>query len=348
MRKTVLTIAIISSIMAWSCSRFETEKLNLKQSVERSVADVNTAIHVISESRGYEILSADEAALKSETDFRDSITLDMVSGIYDFKPDLSNHHQFFIPYRLFEKTGESDLMVVNLPQELVLHPGSLHTKPAADSILKNDFTITASDYNFYYTRFDEFDYKLNAGFELDSEDLGSFDVLASGSKDSGTSYSSEYTFSEGYTIGVGFESGDSSVSSFVLADGDDILLKETHITLRQGYHKKERLYLLTIGNVEIRRGTALDSIQVFLDGVLQKEAGAKIMDPSGSDGSFCHNRDILLTFDDGTTMNLSELLDPSREILRTLYDSLHSMKLAKHIVDYIAISIYYHSHYQPG
>jgi len=348
MRKSVLTIAIISSIMAWSCSRFETEKLNLKQSVEKSVADVNTAIDVISESRGYEILSADEATLKSETDFRDSITLDMVAGIYDFKPDLSNYHQFFIPYRLFERTGDNDLMVVNLPKELVLHPRSLHTKPAADSILENDFTITASDYNFYYTWFNEFDYQLNAGFELDAEDLGSFDVVASGNKDSGTTYSSEYTFTEGYTIGVGFESGDSSVSSFVLADGDDILMKETHIKVRQGFHKRERLYILTIGNVEIRRGTAIDSIQVFLDGELQKEAGAKITDDNGSDGSFCHRRDILLTFDDGTTMNLSELLAPSREILRTLYDSLHSMKLAKHIVDYIAISIYYHSHYQPG
>ena len=111
---------------------------------------------------------------------------------------------------------------------------------------------------------------------------------------------------------------------------------------------KERLYILTLGNVEIRRGTAVDSIQVFLDGVLQQKAGAKITDSTGSEGSFCHHRDILLTFDDGTTMNLSELLSPSREILRTLYDSLHGMKLAKHIVDYIAISIYYHSHYQPG
>ena len=348
MKKSVLTIVIISSIIAWSCSRFETEKLNLKQSVEKSVADVNNALHVISETRDYEMLSADDAALKSETDFRDSITLDMVTGIYDFKPDLSNHHQFFIPYRLFERTGDSDLMVVNLPRELVLHPRSLHSLQAPDSTLENDFTITASNYNFYYTWFNEFDYKLDAGFELDDEDLGSFDVVASGSKDSGSSYSSEYKFTEGYTIGVGFESGDSSVSSFVLADGDDILLKETHIKVRKGYHKKERLYILTIGNVEIRRGTAIDSIQVFLDGVLQKEAGAKITDGTGSDGSFCHRRDILLTLDDGTTMNLSELLAPSREILRTLFDSLHSMKLAKHIVDYIAISIYYHSHYQPG
>ena len=348
MKKSVLTIVIISSIIGWGCSRFDTEKLNLKQSVEKSVADVNNAIHVISGTKGYEILCADEADLKSETDFRDSITLDMVAGIYDFKPDLTHYHQFFIPYRMFEKTGESDLMIVNLPQELVIHPRSLHLLQAPDSILKNDFTITASGYNFYYTWFNEFDYKLNAGFELDAEDLGSFDVIAAGSKDSGTSYASEYTFTKGYSIGVDFESGDSSVYSFLLADGDDILLKETRIKVRQGYHKRERLYILTIGNVEIRRGTAIDSIQVFLDGVLQKEAGAKIIEDTGSDGSFCHRRDILLTFDDGTTMNLSELLAPSREILRNLYDSLHSMRLAKHIVDYIAISIHYHSHYQPG
>jgi hypothetical protein len=194
----------------------------------------------------------------------------------------------------------------------------------------------------------EFDYTLNAGFELDSEDLGRLAVLAAGNADSGSSYASEFTFTEGYSIGVGFESGDSSVSSFVLAEGNDILMKETHIMVRQGFHRKERLYILSIGNVEIRKGTDIDSIQVFLDGELQTEAGAVITDDAGSEGSFCHRRDILLTFDDGTTVNLSELLTPSREILRDLYDSLHGMKVAKHIIDYIAISIYYHSQYQPG
>ncbi len=347
MKKSILTITIISGILAWSCSKFDTENLNLKQSVEKNVAEVNNALHAISETGSYKLLSADEAVLKSETDFQDSITLDMVAGIFDFKPDLSHHHQFFIPHRMFEKTGESELMIVNLPQELVFHPRSLHTLQAPDSTLENDFTITTSQYNFYYTWFNEFNYLLNAGFELDAEDLGNFAVLAAGSRDTGSSYASEYTFAEGYRIGVGFESGDSSVASFVLADGDDILLKETRIKVRQGFHKRERLYILTLGNVEIRRGTAIDSIQVYLDGVLQKEAGAKITDETGSDGSFCHRRDILLTFDDGTSMNLSELLAPSREILRTLYDSMHGMKLAKHIVDYIAVSIYYHSQHQP-
>jgi hypothetical protein len=349
MKKSVLAIAIVSGIIAGSCSRFENERLNLKQSVEKSVGDVNHAISVISGTRGYKILCADDDALKSETDFRDSITLNMVSGIYDFNPDLSEYHKFFIPYKLFERTGESDMMVVNLPQELVLHPRFLCTSPPADSVLKNDFTITASDYHFFYTWFNKFDYKLNAGFTLDSEDLGNYDAVASGNEESGISYSTEYSFTEGYTIGVSYESGDSSVSTFTLADGDDILLKETKIRLRKGgFHNKERLYILTLGNVEIRRGTDIDSIQVYLDGVLQQEAGAKITDGTGEDGSFCHKRDILLTFDDGTTMNLSELLDPSREILRTLFDSLHSMKLAKNIVDYIAIGIYYHSQYQPG
>ena len=334
--------------MGWSCSKFEAENLNLKQSVEKSVGDVNNALHAISESGGYQILSMEETVLKSETDFRDSITLDMVSGIYDFNPDLSDRHQFFIPFRMFEKTDESDQMVVNLPKELVIQPRSLHTLQAPESTLENDFTITASEYNFYYTWMNRFDYLLNAGFKLEAEDLGSYAVLAAGSRDTGSSYASEFTFTEGYRIAAGFENGDSSVTTFMLADGDDILLKETHVKVRQGFQKRERYYILTIGNVEIRRGTAMDSIQVFLDGVLQKEAGAKITDEKGSEGSFCHRRDILLTFDDGTTMNLSELLAPSREILRELYDSLHGMKLAKHIVDYIAISIYYHAQDQPG
>jgi len=93
------------------------------------------------------------------------------------------------------------------------------------------------------------------------------------------------------------------------------------------------------------RSTDVDSIQVFLDGVLQNTAAVKITDSDGTDGSICHRRDILLTFDDGTTARLSELIGPAREILKTLVDSMHSMYFAKHIVDYIALSIYYQPYF---
>jgi len=345
MKKAVLLIAVIVGLLAPGCSRYDTERLNLKDSLEKSVADINRAVKTISSTRGFEVLSADAVSLKSEVDFRDSISLELIAGIYDFKPDLGHHRDFFIPYRLFEKTGDSDQMIVNMPEKFAFRPLYLHNCNANDTNLVNNFTITASDYHYYFTWFNSFDYKLSAGFTLDAEDIGSLDVESKGGGESGRSYTSTYNFEDGYNINVSFQAGDSSVSSFALSQDDEVLLKETTIRVREDYHHREKTYILTIGNIEIVRGTSIDSIQVYLDGVLQKEAGAIIIDETNTEeGSICRKRDILLTFDDGTTAKLSELIGPAREVLATLVDSLRSMNFATRVVDYIAISIYYHSY----
>ena len=343
MKRIYLFSVLIISILAWSCSKDNDGPRDLKSSLEKSVSEINAAMAKISTSKGFEMLGSNIGALKSENDFADSIALDLVSGVYDFKPDPFHHHNYFIPFRLFKRTGDSDQMIINLPEKLVYHPRYLHNLHLPDSLLKNNFTITASDYHYYYTWFNKFDYKLTAGFTLDSENLGSMDVSSSGGTESGRSYTSKYSFTEGYDVSVSFQSGDTSVSSFALTEGTDTLMKETIIRIGHDYHKRERLYILTLGNVEIRRGTGIDSIQVYLDGVLQATAGARIEDSEDSEGSVCHHRDILLTFNDGTTANLSDLIGPAREVLKTLADSLHSMNFSKNVVNYIAFSIYYHS-----
>ena len=343
MKKYITTITIIVSLIAFSCTKNDKAPRDLKSSLEKSVADINNAISVISTTSGYEMLTAGEGTLKSETSFMDSIALDMVAGVYDFKPDPFHYRNFFIPYRLFKRTDESEHMIVNMPEKLVFRPRYLRNLNPPDSLLRNNFTIDASDYHYFYTWFSKFDYLLSASFLLDSVDVGTLDVVSSGSQETGRSYSSTYPFAEGYSINTSFMSGDSSVSSFALSGDDGDLLRETVIRVRKDHHFRERLYILTLGNVEIRRGTGIDSIQVYLDGVLQQTAGAKIYDSTGEEGSICHHRDILLTFDDGTTENLSDLIQPARDILRTLVDSMHSMRFASNVVDYIAIGIYYHS-----
>lgn len=132
--------------------------------------------------------------------------------------------------------------------------------------------------------------------------------------------------------------------AFALSDGIETLLKETVSFVRSGFRITERQYILTIGNVDIIRSTGVDSIQVYLNGVLQKNAGAKIIDNTNDPGSICHSRDIQLIFDDGTTTNLSTLIKPALTTLKTLVNSLHSMFFAQNIVDYIAISIYFNLH----
>ncbi|HCC70492.1 MAG TPA: hypothetical protein DEQ09_04995 [Bacteroidales bacterium] len=251
---------------------------------------------------------------------------------------------FFIPHRLFEKTGESEEMIVNMPYKLAIHPWRLHNIHADNTFAGNNFNIKASDYHYFYTWFKGYDYKIIADFMVDSADIGNIDVMSSGSRESGRSYSSKYTFEDGYNISVDFLSGDSLASSFALAENDEIFLKETLIRLRGDNEKREIKYILTIGNIDIVRGTGIDSIQVFLDGVLQQEAAVVIIDTDDASISLCHQRDILLTFDDGTTENLSELIKPAKEVLATLFDSLHSMNFATNVVNYIAISIYYHNY----
>jgi hypothetical protein len=77
--------------------------------------------------------------------------------------------------------------------------------------------------------------------------------------------------------------------------------------------------------------------------VLQKTAGAKITDSADSTGTICGKRDILLTFDDGTTAKLSDLLGSPLTELKALVSSLHDMYFAENIVNYIAFNIYYNS-----
>jgi hypothetical protein len=351
MKRNVLIIGIVFGLLVWSCSKVETQQsqqLGLKQSIEKSTADINTAISNISQTKGYQLLSlsVDPSAriVAPATSFKDSIPLGLIAGIYDYHPDtIIMHHNFNYPFRLFKKTGTSDKMIVNLPQKLIFHPRYLHSFVKSDSVLKNDFTISASDYHLYYNSWNNLDYKLTAGLTLNSVDLGSFDISSVSTSYNDQSNSSKYTFTDGYSISTAWQTGDTSKLSFALLKDNNPLLLETTLYVGNGFHKREKQYDLTIGNVEIKRGFGIDSIQVFQNGVLQKTAGAKITDSADSTGTICNKRDILLTFNDGTTTKLSTLIGPALTQLKTLISSLHDMYFAENVVDYIAINIYYNS-----
>lgn len=337
----ILTLALF--IIVWSCSRENPVNNDLKQSVEQSINKIDEAVSDISAGKGYQMMCANIESGKSVMDFNDSISVGMVSGVYNFKPDMTRWNNFVIPYRIFKKVGESESIIVSLPQKLVFHPKYLHAIYAPDSILENDFTINATDYHLYYTLFKKYDYKLDAGFMLNGQNIGSLNILVSGIMPYNHSYTSAYTFAEGYNIVVSMESGDTTTTSFALGNEDEIMMKETIVTVGEGFVRKEAEYILTIGNIEIRRDNGTDINRVFLDGIEQKEAGVVVYDGAGTDGSILQQRDIQMTFDDGTILNLSELLNPLGETLGTLVDSMHSMSFANNVVNYIALSIYYYS-----
>jgi galactitol-specific phosphotransferase system IIB component len=306
----------------------------------------------ISGTTGYQLLSMNEATTKSDFNLSDTIDMSDVAGIWNFQPDTIIRSNEFSPYKLFKRTGESENMVINLPERIAFHPKHLHFYEPLDTVYPNNFTIIATDYHIYLNWFHSYEYKLTAGLTLNDENAGSIDVSTTAKSDRCLSNTSKYNFTGGYSAAAMWQYGDTTTSSFFLTKDNDTLFKESNIFIRQednhmnmdNHKRMEKQYDLTIGAVELKKSSGIDSIQVFVGGVLQQNAAKIISNDSDTTGSICQKRDILLTFDDGTTAKLSDLIDPVREQLKTLRESLQNMYFAKHIVDYIALNIYFDEH----
>jgi len=346
MKRDLILGGLIFAVTLTQCSKFDqgSNNLSLKESLDKSVGQINTAFEKISSSKGYQLLSVTEASAKSDYGFHDSINLSLIAGVYNFSPDSVMRHNDYFPLRLFTKTATSDKFIVTLPQRLFFPPRYLHFYNHRDSVLKNDFTITASDYHFYYTFWNVSNYKLNADFKLNTDNIGTLDMFSNWKSGSDNEFSTSFTFPEGYTIVRSGVIGDTADVVFALTKGTDTLLKEDVWFAGEGFQRREHQYTLEIGNVSIKRATGIDSIQVYLNGVLQQKAGAKIENNGDYNSSICSKRDILLTFDDGTTQKLSDLLSPVLTTLRSLSQAMGEMYVSKHIVDFIALSIYYNTH----
>lgn len=269
MKKSIIAIVVLISFIASGCLKSE-RNLGLRQSLEKGVADISAAVSKISATTGYQLLSVNGEVLKSSSIISDTIDLNLVAGIYDFQPDTLKRFHHFCPYRLFKKTAESNFMVINMPERMAFHPQHLHFYQPGDTVPPNNFTITATDYHFYFDWWRSFEYKLTAGFTLDGADAGSMDVSSTSKSWNNNSYSSKFTFKDGYNISEVWQDGDTATSSFSLAKNTDTLFKETNTFIWHEDHKSEKQYTLTIGAVELKKSTGVDSLQVFVNGVLQK------------------------------------------------------------------------------
>ncbi len=344
MKKIVFVIVAVICFGSYSCSWLDNSKpQDLKNSLERSVDKINTAVGKISASDGYQLITGTDVTEKSGISYTDSITMDLIKGIYSYQPDTTHQCNHNNSYKLFKKTGESDSLIINMPNKLAFHPYYMDEYNRQFTMLKNDFTINASEYHCYYNWHGSFDYGLKAGLVLDSVDLGTMMVAQFVNGWNDQQYISSFAFAEGYAINTLYQVGDSIIKEFSLTKDTDTLLSESVLFIKNGTHHPERQYTLSIGNIDIKRTTGIDSVQVYLNGVLQKNAAAVIVDSTDtSDPTICHqSRDILLTFDDGTTAKLSELLNPVLEQLGEIVDSLRSMRFAKRVIDYVAFNIYY-------
>ena len=147
MKRTIILISILLSFSMWECSKVDTDfsELSLKESLEKNVAEINDAVVKISGSKGFQLISSAGEDIKSDYTFRDSITLKLIAGIYDYQPDSVLRHNNFFPYKLFRKSAPGSQLIVNLPEKLVYHPKNLHFFTRSNLNLNNNFKITASD-----------------------------------------------------------------------------------------------------------------------------------------------------------------------------------------------------------
>ncbi|MCU0460350.1 MAG: hypothetical protein MUE37_14845 [Bacteroidales bacterium] len=339
MKKNLLPLSLLAGLLLWQCSGTETDT-SVRKSLDEGINRISKAVNIISRTKGYELMTLTDMT-KSGDGYSDSISLGMISGVFDFMPDTFVYRHFSMPFWKFSRTADSDKLVMNMPYKLVSRPRYLFNPDPEEGETENDFTITSSDYHYYYSFLRRFDYLLNAGLALEGEDIGKLEVASAGESFSGRSYSSKYSFTDDYSFEVAFTRGDTSVSSMALLEGDELLMGEENHFIHSGFRTFERKYILTIGDVQIVRSTGVDSIEVYLAGVLQNSAAAVITDEDETEGSVCRHRDIELTFNDGTTARLSELMGPSLEILKSLAGPMREMYFARRIVDHLAMTIYY-------
>jgi hypothetical protein len=349
--KTIFSVVILICLFSWQCKKNEDSGIkSLKESLNSNVQSLNFAVNEIAKTKGYQLIAlstngTQKSVLKNGPGFQDSITLAKIAGIYEYKPVYTPHWCFLCYDKLFNKTGSSNQLIVKLPSEKVFHPNRFCILEKADTALKNNFVVTATDYHLYLSQNLLFDYKLAANVVVSDTAVGSIGVESNRNLESGFDYNSEYTFPNGYKIQASFVSGDTATSSISLSDPSNLLLKETVSRIISTNHRyRDKEYSLIIGNVEIRKSVS-DSISIYLNGVKQQNAKVEFITQvnTGEAGGICrsHDRDMKITFEDGTTALVSDLLSPSMTILQNMAQSLGDVYFAKNIIDYIAVSIYY-------
>jgi hypothetical protein len=303
----------------------------------------------ISSSKVYSILTVNDGTLKSATisdaAYKVYIPLDTIKGIYDYKPAYKPDRWGWSLIKFFNKTANSSKMIVNMPLKKVTSPRSLRQFIPSDSTLTNNFSIAVSDYHNNYNSYWDYDYLLASEISIDNAVAGDLNIQSVISPTHGIQYASQYSFSGSYTAQYKYNSGDTTVSSFTILSGTNILYQEKLLTVKNDTARfgREHQYILTIGDVQIVRKSGTKTVEVYVDGTLQPNATVTIVDQTtDSEPSVAKKRDVQITFEDGTTTTVSALIGKSIDNIKTLFDSLHSVYFAAYVVDWIAYDIYYH------
>jgi hypothetical protein len=346
----IIFVAFILSAIFWGCKQNNglLDNASLKQAINNGASNLNNAMSNISSSQAFSILTAYNGNLKSATStdptYNVYIPLDLVKGVYAYKPVTKIGTGGISLIRFFTKTADNSQMTVQMPLKKVKDPGALRHYSPADSTLTNNFSIAVSDYHNNYNSYWDYDYLLASQISVDNAVAGNLNIASVISPATGINYASQYAFNGSYTAKYKYASGDTTVSSFTIIGNNQVLYEEKLLTLKNDTARfgREHQYILTIGDVQITRKSGTKNVEVSVNGVLQPNAVVAIVDKTAdSEASVVKNRDVQITFEDGTTTTISALIDKSIDNIKTLYNSLHQVYFAADIIDWIAYDIYY-------
>lgn len=356
-------VLVVLTFITWSCtSTNDLSDGSLKSSLNNSVLELTTAMTTISNTPGYQVLSISSSQnspslVRSSVLGIDTVTKNIVlsdiTGIYDYKAI----HTKWMPFvlRFFTKTADNTQMIVRLPESKVKNFKNLFFYSPADTLLANDYIFTLSDYqykfNLGFNHFQTWNYQMASTINIKNVDAGSLKIKSSNST-TAYKYASEFKFADNYTAKCDYSTGDTAVAIYAITDGTKTLYEEkyTSILPKQKIKHFETEYSLSIGNVTIVRKqgpNALDSAKVYVAGVLQSNSKVEIID-IGTDtitvvdkSIVKQKRDLKITFDDGTSTTLTELLGTSSlDTIRNLFTSLRQASFATSIVDVIAWDVF--------
>ncbi len=345
------------ALLSWSCTS-EISDSSLQSSLDKSSQTLSIALQKITSSDGYQVLATPETTTSSFSKVYspiidstyNSILLADIVGEYEF-----NKANTYIRWKLpvtnfFSKTADNaSLMIVRLPEEKIKMPNSLFVYNPADTLLTNNYVFSLNKYDYKFNRMLGWTYDMASTVNVKTVDAGALSIQSSNSKEAGYKFASEFAFTNGYTLKSNYTTGDTSVSVYAIYEGAKVIFEESFTAIKTSADNRhrEREYSMTIGDVKIIRQmglNSLDSAKVYVAGVLQTTAKVEVVDIATTDDTdvsvTAHKRELKITFDDGTSKTISELLGTSIETIRNLFISLRQSYFATRIVDRIAWDIY--------
>jgi len=357
-----LTLFLAGSFL-WSCNKSATSTspaeptVSLKSALTTGVQNLTTAVNEITASTGYQVvagpadLTTKSLVLTPLDTVSHSILLANIAGVYDYKATVFKLGKLSFITRFFNKTADNAQMIVRLPTSKVTNSRTLLQYTPSDTLLANDYVITLSDYDFTYRIFGGYDYRMASSTVIKGVAAGTYKIQSTHNKTANPHYSAEYDFPNGYITKITYAPGDTAVSDYSISNGTKVLYEEQFTSIRSSSAtpQRETNYSLTIGNVEIVRQLAkgkstLDSAKVYVGGVLETKAKVSVVNNTTGtvDNTVTsQKRDLLITFDDGTTATISSLANTAIPTISTLFTSLHQANFATAIVDWIAWEVYY-------